>query len=86
VPTTTIHFPEETLRRIDAVARQRRISRNRFVIQACEKAVASDAGEWPDGFFEQQISAADQALLTQAVKEMETAIARRRTSGGVPLL
>ena len=86
VPTTTIHFPEETLRRVDAVARQRKISRNRFVIQACEKAVASDAGEWPEGFFEQQISTADQALLNQAVKEMETAIARSRTSGGAPLL
>jgi len=50
MPSTTIHFPPDLLERIDAVARRRGISRNKFVIQACENAVAHDAGEWLEGF------------------------------------
>ncbi len=86
MPTTTIHFPEEVLRRVDAVAQRRGISRNRFVIQACEQAVAGDAGQWPDGFFEPGLSADDQELLEQAVTEMEEAVQRNRANRGAPLL
>jgi len=86
VPTTTIHFPEEVLQRIDAVARRRGISRNRFVIQACEQAVAGDAGQWPEGFFDLDLSAGEKRLLDQAVTEMEEAVRRSRANRGAPLL
>jgi uncharacterized protein (DUF1778 family) len=74
------------LRRIDAVARRHGISRNRFVIQACEQAVASDLGEWPDGFFELRLSDDDQALLSEAASELEQIILRNRANRGAPLL
>jgi hypothetical protein len=74
------------LRRIDAVARRRGISRNRFVIQACEQAVAGDSGQWPEGFFEPKLSADDQALLNQASIELDQAISRNRTNRGAPLM
>jgi hypothetical protein len=74
------------LRRIDAVASRRGISRNRFVIQACEQAVAGDAGQWPKGFFEPGLSVDDQELLNQAAAEMEDAVMRSRRSRGVPAL
>jgi len=86
MPTTTIHFPPEVLRRIDAVAGRRGISRNRFVIQACEQAVAGDAGQWPEGFFELGLSAEDRELLSQAAVEMEEAVRRSRANRGAPLL
>jgi len=86
MPTTTIHFPEGVLRRVDAVAHRRGISRNRFVIQACEQAVAGDSGQWPEQFFELELSPSDQMLLNQATVELEEAVARSRSNRGAPLL
>jgi hypothetical protein len=86
MPTTTIHFPEDILRRIDAVARRRGISRNRFVIQACERAVAGDSGQWPEHFFELDLSPDDQALLNQATVELQEAVMRSRANRGAPPL
>ena len=51
MPSTTVHFPPQLLERIDAVAQRQGVSRNRFVIRACQDAVARDAGEWPENFF-----------------------------------
>jgi predicted transcriptional regulator len=84
MPSTTIHFPQDVLRKIDAVARRRGISRNRFVIQSCEQAVAYDSGQWPEDFFE--LSADNQRLLDQATRELEAAVLRNRASRGAPLL
>ena len=86
MPTTTIHFPAEVLQQIDSVARRLGVSRNRFVIQACASAVARDAGQWPQGFFDRHLPARDQALLEEATAEMEAAVFRARTRRGVPLL
>jgi hypothetical protein len=86
MPTTTIHFPQEVLQRIDLVAHRRGISRNKFVIQACEQAVAGDSGQWPEGFFDLELSAADQALLNEAAAEMDEAIRQSRANRGAPLL
>jgi len=86
MPSTTIHFPPDVLQRIDATAHRRGISRNRFVIQACEQAVAGDSGQWPDGFFEPGLSPDDQALLNEAAAEMDEAVRRNRANRGAPLL
>lgn len=86
MPTTTIHFPPEVLQRIDAAARSRGISRNRFVIQACEQAIANDSGQWPEGFFDLGLSSDDQALLNEASAELEQAVLRNRANRGAPLL
>ena len=86
MPSTTIHFPDETLERIDAVARRRGVSRNRFVIEACEEAVAEDAGEWPPGFFDLDLSDEDRRLLQTAGKELEAAAMQNRRNRGAPIL
>lgn len=86
MPSTTIHFPPEILKNIDAVAGRRGISRNRFVIQACERAVSEDAGEWPEGFFSLELGSADAALLGEAADEMEQAVLANRRSRGAPRL
>jgi predicted transcriptional regulator len=86
MPSTTIHFPPDVLERIDGVAKRRGISRNRFVIQACEQAVSHDAGEWPDGYFSHGLNSKDVAMLDEATAEMERAMLSNRRNRGAPLL
>jgi uncharacterized protein (DUF1778 family) len=86
MPTTTIHFPTDILQRIDTVARRQGISRNKFVIQACELAVAGDSGQWPEGFFELELSADDRELLNEAATELNDAVLRNRANRGASLL
>jgi predicted transcriptional regulator len=86
MPSTTIHFPDETLRKIDTVAKRRGVSRNRFVIEACEEAVAEDAGAWPTGFFELDLPEEDRRLLQTAGTELEEAVMQNRRNRGAPIL
>lgn len=86
MPTTTIHLPSELLRALDAVAARRKASRNRLVVEACQRLVEEDVGEWPVGFLEMtHLSARDRRELAAASKEMEQAIrVARRNRRGVP--
>lgn len=86
MPSTTIHFPPETLERLDAVAKRRGISRNRLVIEACERAVSEDAGKWPAGFFETELGEEDLAVLRRSGREMEQHITESRRNRGAPIL
>ena len=85
MPSTTIHIPDATLKRIDAIARRRRISRNRLVLEALEEVLAGDAGQWSDSFFTPPADPADRELLKQATRELETAVAGARRNRGAPL-
>jgi metal-responsive CopG/Arc/MetJ family transcriptional regulator len=38
MPSTTVHLPDQLLSRIDQTVKEQKISRNRFIIQACEQA------------------------------------------------
>lgn len=84
--STTIHFPENILSHIDRAAARRKISRNRFVLEACEAALAEDAGEWPEGFFEPVLSEDEKTMLREAVKELEEAVLLSRRNRGAMLL
>lgn len=86
MPSTTIHVNDELLSKIDQVAKEKGTSRNRFIIQACEMALANDAGKWPENFFKTKLNEKDLKLLRDGVLEMEMAIASaRRNRGDVPL-
>ena len=78
MPSTTVHIPDRLLSRIDEIVKEKGISRNRFVIEACEQAFDIDAGQWPEGFFEDEPSKKDLKLLKEGVKEMEKAILKMR--------
>lgn len=86
MPSTTIHIPDDILKRIDAIAHRRRISRNRLVREALEEVVARDAGEWPDSFFSPPVDPQDRELLQEATRELETTITRARRNRGASLL
>lgn len=51
---TTVHIPAQILKRVDAEARKRNVSRNRYVVEALTKQVEADQKRdaWPEGFFD----------------------------------
>jgi hypothetical protein len=86
MPSTTFHFPDDFLKEIDKAARALRMSRNRFVLQACSEALARQAGEWPDGFFDLPHSKADETLLVESTRELEQGVLARRMNRGAVAL
>lgn len=78
MPSTTVHIPDAILASIDRIVKERDISRNRFIVQACQKALESDAGQWPEGFFETSLDSDDMKLLREGAAEMELAILSKR--------
>ena len=67
MPSTTVHIPDKLLAKIDQIVKEKEISRNRFIIQACEQAVNSTAVQWPEGFFESDLNEEDLILLREIV-------------------
>ena len=78
MPSTTVHLPDKLLSRIDEIVKEKGISRNRFILEACEQAFDNDAGQWPEGFFDEELNKIDLKLLKEGVNEMEKAILRLR--------
>ena len=78
MPSTTVHIPDELLSEIDQIVKEKEISRNRFIVQACEHALNNIAGEWPEGFFDTDLSEEDLKILCEGVQEMEQAIINKR--------
>jgi Arc/MetJ-type ribon-helix-helix transcriptional regulator len=78
MPSTTVHIPDPLLSKIDQLVKEKGISRNRFIVQACEEALNNSAGRWPEDFFELDLSNENLSLLREGVAEMEEAIISMR--------
>lgn len=78
MPSIAVHIPDRLLSEIDRIVREQNISRNRFIIQACESALQNRAGHWPEGFFELDLSEEDLGILEEGVSEAEAAILEKR--------
>lgn len=48
---TTIHIPEKLLNEVDRRAKRLKLSRNRFIVDALQKALAEEA-PWSPGFLD----------------------------------
>ena len=81
---TTVHIPTELLERLDARARELGISRNRYVIQALERAIAEET-EWSPQFLEALADAAKDTDSHEAVDEMMRVIRSERRSRKKPI-
>jgi hypothetical protein len=86
MPSTTVHIPDNLLRRIDRLAESRGISRNRLVIEALADELSRDAGEWPEGFFEYPHERDALEVLREATLELEASVQHARRNRGAPLL
>lgn len=81
MPTTTVHLPPKLLRALDALAARTNASRNRLVIEACERLVHSNRGVWPPGFLEgAHLSSKDRKELMAAGVALERSILDARRS------
>jgi Arc/MetJ-type ribon-helix-helix transcriptional regulator len=80
MPSTTVHIPEDLLFEIDKLVKEKKTSRNRFIIEACRNALKNQEGKWPKNFFDERLCSEDLALLTEAGFEMESAILNSRAN------
>jgi predicted transcriptional regulator len=78
MPSTTVHIPDKLLSKMDQIVKKKGISRNRFIVQACEQALDNDGGQWPEDFFEPVLSKEQLELLREGVAELEEAIMNMR--------
>ncbi|MEX2442622.1 MAG: ribbon-helix-helix protein, CopG family [Alkalispirochaeta sp.] len=83
--STTVHIPDDMLRRVDQVARRRGISRNRLVMESLQAEITRDGGEWPANFFEPPPEE-DLAVVREAVDEFEQHTRTHRRNRGAPIL
>lgn len=76
MPATTIHIPDPLLEAVDARARARGVSRNRFILEALRRVLLEEA-TWSPGFLDQlrkPLSRGDAAALERLSAEV---VARR---------
>jgi len=80
---TSVHIPAPLLEAIDRHARRLGVSRNRLIVRALERELASGI-DWSPGFFE-ALAATDPGDAA-AIDEMLTDVRARRTTKGPPKL
>ena len=78
--STTVHLPEELLKRVDERARGLKVSRNQYVRRALERMI-EDETRWSGDFLEALDEAAADKQAQTAVDEMMRAISRRTRKG-----
>lgn len=48
--SSSVHFPEDLVTELDRIARERGVSRNRLIVEACRRVIR-ERNRWTDGFF-----------------------------------
>jgi predicted transcriptional regulator len=83
--TTSIHVSEQLLAALDAAARARGISRNRLIVEACEREVGGRR-EWPADFFDDgRLTSEDLDELRRASDFTASILEARRNRVDSPL-
>lgn len=67
--------------RLSRAAKDRRMTRNRLIVEACEVALTRRAAEWPPGLFDRKGTRELRATFPDWVGSIERA---RRTKGKAP--
>lgn len=84
MPNTSVHFPESLLARLDRIAAEQGISRNRVIVESC-RHTAEERANWPESFFSNNHLTADEIEALQgAGEEFDGAIRAARRSRTKP--
>lgn len=79
--STSVHLPPDLLKLLDRAARQRRISRNRLITEACRSIVSAGGTQWPPDFFApDRLSQRELGLLRSSFEDWQRTIASQRHS------
>ena len=79
--STTIHLSGDLLAAVDRRAKDLRLTRNRYIVQALERSLRSDT-EWSPAFVEELRGAGRDPELQRTLAEMRAAIKANRISKG----
>lgn len=82
--STTVHLPADLLAALDREAQRRKMSRNRYIINALERALATETA-WSTRFVE-ELAAAQADAASAPLEDLRSAVAARRTRKGPPAL
>jgi hypothetical protein len=85
VSSTSVHIPAGLLRQLDRAAKQRRISRNRLIVEACRSHLGEGQSDWPDDFFAaDRLAHRDRALLRSTFDDWMDELRQSRRSKQMP--
>ena len=82
--STTVHLPADLLAAVDREAQGRKLSRNRYIINALERALATETA-WSARFVE-ELAAAQADGTGATLEDLRGAVAAHRTRKGPPAL
>ena len=83
--STTVHLPADLLASVDRRARELDMSRNRYVVRALERALATET-EWSAAFVAELAAARDDLEGRRELEGLRAAVAAARTRKGPPAL
>ena len=83
VMSTTVHVPPDLLASVDRRARELDMSRNRYVVRALERALATET-EWRAAFVAKLATAGDDGEGRREPEGLRAAVAAARTRKGPP--
>lgn len=83
---TSVHFPDSVLKRLDELAKQKGLSRNRLIVDACRE-VLEQQRQWPERFFARdRLSGEEREVLRRSWRDFDEAIESTRKSRKNPPL
>ena len=80
-----MHLPADLLASVDRQARSLAMSRNRYIVRALKRALATETG-WSAEFVEELASARADVEGRRALEQLRTVVAASRTRKGPPAL
>ena len=80
--STAVHLPADLLVAADREAQARKMSRNRYIVNPLERALATET-VWSTRFVE-ELAAARAEAASAALEDLRGAVAARRTRKGPP--
>ena len=80
MPNTSVHLPQALLTSLDRVAAERGTSRNRLIVESCQRAV-EELSRWPPELFSNDhLSDADLRELQEGEPDFRQAVENARRS------
>ena len=83
--STTVHLPAALLVSVDRQARELDMSRNRYVVRALERALATET-QWSATFVGELTAARGDVEGQRALEQVRAAVTANRTRKGPPAL